>query len=147
MTLLDRLLDRRAYLDANVFIYAVEEVAPWFRIVRPVIEGLGTGAVAAVTSAITLAEVLVRPLRDGDERAQRAFARTVCTHGGLVVVPVSRAVLVEAARLRAASPLLKLPDAIHAATARLHGCAVLLTNDVRLRAAPGIEVVQLSDVV
>ena len=55
--------------------------------------------------------------------------------------------LLEAARLRAVLPTLKLPDAIHAATARLHGCAVLLTNDTRLRAAPGLEVIQLSDVV
>ena len=148
MTLLDRIAGRRVYLDANVFIYAVEEVAPWAEPVRPVIEGLGTRVVEAVTSEISIAEVLVRPIRDGDVEAQRAFAGAVRSHGGLTVAPVTRAVLVEAARLRAQSPALKLPDAVHAATALHSGCGVLVTNDDRLgrAAVPGVEVVRLAEV-
>ena len=65
---------------------------------------------------------------------------------GLVVAPVSRAVLVEAARLRPTTRM-KLPDAIHAATARLSGSTVLLTNDAGIAAVAGVEVVRLSEAV
>lgn len=64
----------------------------------------------------------------------------------LEVVPVSRDVLIEAARLRAVANL-RLPDAIHGATATLTGCETFLTNDRRLLAIPGIDVVVLSDVI
>ncbi len=147
MGLTDRIGGRRVYFDANVFIYAVERVSPYAEPLRPFVEAVGRNATQAVTSELTLAEVLVKPLRDGPAGLQAEYELAVQSRAGLTVVPISRAVLVEAARLRAAFSTLKLPDAIHAATARLHGCAVLLTNDARLRAAPGIDVIQLSDIV
>ena len=147
MSLLDRIAGRCAYLDANVFIYAVERAAPWAEVVTPLFDALDEGAVETVTSEITLAEALVRPFRDADSVGLRAFARSVKTRPGLTVEPVTRSVLVEAARLRAERGALRLPDAIHAATARLSGCAVLVTNDDRLRAVPGVEVVRLAEVV
>lgn len=60
------------------------------------------------------------------------------------VTPVDREVLIEAARLRALHRV-TLPDAVHLATASIHGCAVFLTNDRRIRAVPGLEVVYLAD--
>jgi predicted nucleic acid-binding protein len=47
---------------------------------------------------------------------------------------------IEAARLRSLSRI-KLPDAIHAATALQKGCSSLLTNDDRLR-IEGVDVVR-----
>ncbi|MEM1042770.1 MAG: PIN domain-containing protein [Bacteroidota bacterium] len=147
MTLLDRIAGRRVYFDSNVFIYVVEGSAVYESALRPVVRAVASGALTALTSELTLSEVLVHPLRDRDAERERSFLRVVRAHGGLAVEPVSRSVLIEAARLRAATTALKLPDAIHAATARLHGCAVLLTNDARVRAVPNLEVLQLSEVV
>lgn len=147
MGLIERLAGQRVYLDANVFIYAVEGSAVFAEVLPPLLAAVAQSTQAAVTSELALAEVLVHPFRDGDRRREEAFTRAVRTHGGLTVVPVSRAVLVEAARLRAAFPTLKLPDAIHAATARLNACGVLLTNDARFAAIPGVEILQLSEAV
>ncbi len=147
MGLIERIGDRRTYLDANVFIYSVEGSAMFADVLPPLLAAIAEGVQPAVTSELTLAEVLVHPFRDGDSDRERSFMRTIRTHGGLTTVPVTRTILVEASQLRAAAPTLKLPDAIHAATARLHGCEVLLTNDARVRDVPGLEVVQLSDVV
>lgn len=85
MGLIERISGRRTYLDANVFIYAVEEVAPDADALAPLFDALRTGDVHAVTSEISLAEALVSPFRDGDPDRQRAFARTVQSHGGLTV--------------------------------------------------------------
>ncbi len=46
----------------------------------------------------------------------------------LQVVPISNNILEAAAQLRATTKL-KLPDAIHLATANLNGCDCFLTND------------------
>ena len=146
MGLIARIGSRTVYLDANVFIYVVEEAPLYLGAIQPLFEAVERGDARAVTSEITLAEVLVHPLRAGDAEREAAFSRSVRTRGGLVVAPVSRAVLVEAARLRATTRM-KLPDAIHAATARLSGCTVLLTNDAGIAAVAGVEVVRLSEVV
>ncbi|MEH2396173.1 PIN domain-containing protein [Nostoc sp.] len=63
----------------------------------------------------------------------------------LTVIPVSRQVLIEAAKLRA-SINIKLPDAIHAATALLTQCSTLLTNDQRFRSIPDLSVILLFEI-
>jgi predicted nucleic acid-binding protein len=52
----------------------------------------------------------------------------------------------EAARLRATISGLKTPDAIHAATALQHGCALFVSNDVGFRRVPGLSLAILDDV-
>ena len=59
-------------------------------------------------------------------------------------MPVSRDVLVAAARLRAETNM-KLPDAIHAATAQLTGCTQFLTNDTHIKALPGLIILSLTE--
>ena len=135
-----RLLGRTVYLDSNVFIYAVERVTPYADALRPLFQSVRDGETRAVTSEITLAETLVKPLRQRDAELRVEF-ESALAGPGLTVVPVSRAVLVQAARLRAAMRM-KLPDAVHAATAQLAGCDALLTNDTGIGAVPGVEVVQ-----
>ena len=139
-----RLIGHRVYLDANVFVYAVERVAPYAEALRPLFQSITSGETSAVTSEITLAETLVKPFRTGDGELETAFRNALDTPV-MTLAPVSRAVLVQAARLRAVSSV-KLPDAIHAATAQLSGCDVLLTNDTGIGAVPGVEVVRLAEV-
>ncbi len=61
----------------------------------------------------------------------------------LEVVPINRTILIESARLRSTTNL-RLPDAIHVATAILSGCETFLTNDKRLEALSDLDVVVLS---
>ncbi len=52
----------------------------------------------------------------------------------------------EAARLRALIPALESPDAMHAATALLYGCALFLTNDNGFRRILGLPFAILDDI-
>ncbi len=83
---------------------------------------------------------------DENVERQTVYQQALQNSDALEVVSVSREVLVEAARLRAIANL-RLPDAIHGATAILTGCETFLTNDARLRSLPGLEVVVLSEIV
>lgn len=141
---LNDLSGRLVYLDANIFIYALEGYPQLDAAVRALLTRIDTGEIAAITSELTLAELLVRPMREGDEVRQSRCHEMISSRAGFSVFPVTREVLIEAARLRAGSSL-KLPDAIHAGTARLTGCSVYLTNDGRLRGVSCPEVVLVSE--
>ena len=146
MGLIERLGGRATYLDSNVFIYAFEEHPVFAGPLHALLAEIEARRLDAVTSEITLAEMLVRPLREERDDLARVYETFLTPRASFAVVPVSRDVLVEAARLRATARL-KLPDAIHAATARQSGCAALLTNDTGLGAVPGVEVVRLAEAV
>ncbi|MDB9528258.1 PIN domain-containing protein [Oscillatoria sp. CS-180] len=70
---------------------------------------------AAVTSKLTLAEVLVKPMQRDDAEQQVICKQFVRSTKHLAVVPVNRSILIDAAQARAKTQL-ELPDAIHVAT-------------------------------
>jgi predicted nucleic acid-binding protein len=137
-------LSGRVYLDTNIFIYALEGYPVFRAVLTTLFEALDRGEVTAVTSELTLAEVLVKPLLDRHAERQAAYLQVLQPSTSLQIVPVSRDVLIAAARLRADANL-KLPDAIHAATAQLTSCDQFLTNDARLTSLRGLAIRQLSE--
>ncbi|WP_335130460.1 type II toxin-antitoxin system VapC family toxin [Nostoc sp.] len=79
-----------------------------------------------------------------DLAQQTTYQQLIINSQNLRVIPVSRQVLIEAVQLRA-SINIKLPDAIHAATALLTQCSTFLTNDQRFRSVPNLSVILLSE--
>ena len=86
------------------------------------------------------------PYRQGDDTLittyQELFTRPP---SGLLVARLDAAVLERAARLRAAVGSLRLPDAIHLATAESEQCDFFLTNDRRLQDTTVLPVVVLAE--
>jgi predicted nucleic acid-binding protein len=153
MGLLKELAGKKVYLDSNIFIYTVEGALPWAAQTVEVFGAIDQGKLSGTTSELSLAETLVKPFELGNQAAITAYQGIFQTRVALKVVPIARQILVEAARLRGAclrdvdSPRAKLPDAIHAATALIEGCEVILTNDRRFRAFPEIGTLYLRDFV
>ena len=123
----------RVYVDANAWIYAREPLAKWDDL-RLFFDCARRGEWTLLTSELSLAETLVQPIRARDRRAQSEFARVLQSDDTLLVAPISRAILIEAATLRAARAL-EMPDAIHAATAKIARCTHFLTGDEALARA------------
>lgn len=137
MARLAAILGGTVYLDANIFIYAVEGYAPEEAFLRELFAALEDGRFTAVTSELSLAEVLVKPFELGREDVAAAYTELLTPSERLAVLPVDRAILSEAARQRATLGM-RLPDAIHVATALAAGCELFLTNDRRLKLPPGL---------
>jgi predicted nucleic acid-binding protein len=135
---------KRRYLDTNAFIYALEDFDDWGHVARELMQAIDVGECSGVTSELTLAECLIKPLRLGRDDIVREYIGTLQVRRFFSVVPITRAILGEAARLRATTGL-KLPDAIHAATAAAHACDHFLTNDDSFRTVFGANVVHLSE--
>jgi predicted nucleic acid-binding protein len=143
-TLRQALHGQRVYLDANIFIYALEGVAPWAVPLHEVFAGLEAGEMTAVTSNLSLAECLVRPFSLERDDLVQLYRMALTQRAHLDMAPIHSEVLVSAARLRAQLGF-KLPDAIHTATALTQGCTALLTNDAGFRRAPDIKLFLLSE--
>jgi predicted nucleic acid-binding protein len=135
-------------LDSCVIIYAMERHPEFGDTARRLLERLDDpdDSMRAVASALALIEVLVQPLRLGRHDLVSEYRnRLTDTGGGLTLVPVTPEVAERAALLRAGSPSLTTPDAIHAATAIVSGADVFLTNDPAFKGLPGLRVVMLPD--
>lgn len=133
-----------AYLDANAFIYTVERIDPYRTVLDPFWQSVRASAAVVLTSELTWLEVLVGPLKTGDVALWATYRAVLDTSPDVRMLPVSRAILERAAHLRATTGL-KTPDAIHAATALIAGCALLVTNDAAFRRVPGLNVTVLRD--
>jgi predicted nucleic acid-binding protein len=140
----------RIYLDANVFIAALEtddvvSDAIW-RLFDMAENGDG---ISLFTSELSIAEVLVKPIRDADHMTVQDYLELFSERRPFSTLPVSRTVLVEAAKFRAAGhkadkPRMVLPDFIHAATASLERCDLVLTADKRFPFNEGTNVHELN---
>lgn len=140
----------RIYLDVNVLITAYETDDAVSDGVWQLLDAADRAdALTLVTSELSLAEILVKPIKDQDHALMETYLDLLDAPKPIQTVPVSRSVLVEAARLRAASgktsgARLVLPDFVHAATASLERCDLVLTADMRFPTPLAIEVLDLS---
>lgn len=119
----------RVYLDTNVFIAAYENPGARSDHAWWLLEAAEGGRIAAVTSELTLAEVLVKPLANSDRTLVEAYQAALATGSALEVVLIDRVILIGAAERRARRLSVKLPDAIHLAAARQANCRFFVTRD------------------
>jgi predicted nucleic acid-binding protein len=124
----------------------LEEYPPYVQVLTELFSLIDSGKLQAVTSELTLAETLVKPKMDENTELQQAYQDMLLTRYSLEVVPINVEILIEAATLRAKTHQVKLPDAIHAATAYVNQCQAFITNDKSLKGIPHIKVMILSDI-
>ena len=135
----------RIYLDTNVWIYALEGYAAYAATLTTLFARIDAGELTAITSQLTLAEVLVKPFADDNVALQQLYIEALQARPTLRIVPVTRDILIAAARLRAQHTALKMPDALHAATALAEGTQIFISNDARFVAVPGLEQVLVTE--
>jgi len=132
------------YVDANPFIYALEGDDVLAGPINQFFEVLRKQPRLAVTSELTLAEVLpkARP-----PEVRRMYLDLIVWSAIFDLRPVTRHVLVETADYRRVAATLmpdgrrvmpKLPDAIHAVTAIHAGCRYFLSTDGGIKVPDGI---------
>ena len=132
------------YVDTQILIYSVEKHPTYWPLLRPLWLKSATGEIQIISSELTLLETLVAPLRNADSVLITAY-ETLLLSTEMQLMPITRAILREAAQFRAQTNL-RTPDAIHAATAIAHDCSIFLTNDNGFRRVSSLPIVVLSDI-
>ena len=140
----ENLQGAKVYLDANIFIYTLEAHPLWVPLLTDLFSGLYRQEFAASTSSLTLSECLVMPFKKNDANLIKTYREALEPSEFLSVAPIDKQTLITAAHLRAQNGL-KLPDAIHAATALIQGCTAILTNDTGFKRVSWLEVFILSE--
>jgi len=112
--------------------------------VSEIFERIDSGCCKAVTSALTLLETLVIPLKKNDQSLVKEYEQVLSNSRGITLVDISIPILRKAALLRTEYRL-KTPDAIQIATAVEYQCEVFITNDRKLPKIKAIDIVNLAD--
>ncbi len=133
-------------VDTSPFIYLIEEHAKYGPVVEPFFRAVSAGDIQIATSVITLIEVLVHPMRHGDEGLAQKYNDILLSSPHISTSSVTPATAQFAAELRADHNL-KTPDAIQLATAVQHNAAAFLTNDRDFPSVSGIQVLKLRDLI
>jgi predicted nucleic acid-binding protein len=119
---------RRIALDTSIFIYQLEANVRYLAFTDYIFSWLERPGCKAVTSTITMTELLVQPHRDFDEQRVDEFYGLLSTYPNLDWIAANLEIADLAARIRAVHRL-RTPDALQAATA-VHTLATgLITND------------------
>jgi len=136
---------RRIGIDSNVVVYALEGSGSESSAARAVFDLMAAGACSGALSILGLVEVLVGPARHAGDALVQRYADELMDLEGLSIMAIDRETAIEAAHVRAGG--VALADAIHLAGARTFGASAFLTNDRRLKATRGLEVIALADLV
>jgi predicted nucleic acid-binding protein len=137
----------RVFLDANVFIYYLQEHPRFAPCIEPVFDLIASGKIEAVASVLTLLEILVRPLREGRLDLADQYAAMLAGSDHLQLLPVNAEIARRGSEIRASSRSVRTPDAIQIATADVANARVFLTNDRGIRAVAGTRTLLLEDYV
>jgi predicted nucleic acid-binding protein len=130
-------------LDSAPLIYYIEDRPEFVELLDPFFTDQGRFRV--VTSTVTLLEVLVHPLRHGDEALAHSYNDILLSSPNISTIPVTYATAQEAAELRARHNL-KTPDAIQLAVAISQGATTMLTNDRDFPDVDGVKILRLKDI-
>lgn len=84
-------------------------------------------------------------MKENKKEIQQLFEELLRPSDVLTISTIDRQILIDAAKIRASSDAILLPDAIHLASARNQNCSSFITNDKRLRKIDSFQVVILSE--
>jgi predicted nucleic acid-binding protein len=133
---------RRIALDTSIFIYHLEPNPKYLACTDPIFSWLERSESMAITSTITMTELLVQPYRDSDQQRADEFYGLLSTYPNLEWIAPNLEIADLAARIRALHRL-RTPDALQAATA-IHAQATgLITNDPVFERVEGFETLVL----
>lgn len=120
----------RIFWDTNLFIYLFEGYGPLSERTSQLRRAMITRGDQLLTSALTLGEILVKPIERGDDslslRYEQAISKTA------ILVPLDSQAAKTYASLRCDRSL-RPPDAIQLACAAAAGVDLFITNDASLQ--------------
>jgi predicted nucleic acid-binding protein len=142
--LVDELQGVRVCIDTAPIIYFIEKNPKYLGVLKPVFLEIDTGRIEAITSTITLLEVLVHPFRTKNDILAEKYRDILLYSGGLTTFEIFHEVSEMFSKLRAKYSI-RTPDAIQIAVGLLYRAAKFLTNDSALKKVSDIDVLVLDD--
>ena len=128
MDLTEMLTGKIVFFDSPPFIYVFEEKQPYKKLLEPVFLAVDSGTIHAVSSLVTMSEVLTIPYRYGQWDLIEKYGEVFGRSSNIRVLSLTMEIADLTAQVRGKYRL-KTPDAIQWATAKLNEVDYFLTND------------------
>lgn len=132
------------YVDTSVVIYTIEGNPDYYSLLQPLWAKFTTGEIQRISSELILMEVLVVPLRNGNNSLVADYEELLLS-SEMRLIPISQSILRQTANIRATTNI-KTPDAIHAATALSVRCNQFITNDRGFCSITGLPIIILNEI-
>ena len=131
----------RVFWDTNLFVYLIEGTGARAESVVALRRRMIERGDELLTSALTLGELLVKPVEMGDDELRDRYVRAM--DDGVTVLPFDARAALRFAAIRSDRSI-RAPDAIQLACAAAGGTDLFITNDERLsrKNVPGIAFIQ-----
>lgn len=133
------------FIDTAPVIYYIEAHPQFGPLAREVVNAFRLGKLDALSSVITIAEVLPKPIEAGDEKLARKFVEFLKYGKNFTLIEISASIAEKAGRLRGQYSGLRCIDAIQISVAIDVGADAFLTNDKKLKQIKEIKVLVLED--
>ena len=134
----------RVGFDTSPIIYLIEMNLSYHRLVTEIFHRIDQGIITGFTSVITLTEVLIQPLEQGQIHLQEEYRDLLLHSANFNTLPVDAEIAEQAAVFRAQHGL-RIPDALQVAVAETANCQVFLTNDKALKRVEDVNVLVLDE--
>ncbi len=146
MGLIQKLRDKKVFLDTAPLIYYIEENKQYSPILNKLFSDNSKGEFQFQTSVITLLEVLVLPIRMNEIQLVEQYQSILCNSPSITIFDLNIEIAKKAAEFRAKYGL-KTPDSIQLATSAFASADYFLTNDIRLKAVKEIKILVLDELI
>jgi predicted nucleic acid-binding protein len=120
----------RIFWDTNLFIYLFEDYGALSKATTELRKKMLTRGDQLMTSTLTLAEILVKPIERGDMTLSAKYENAVTTASIMLSFAIKAAKIYASLRSDRA---LRAPDAIQLACGAAAGVDLFVTNDHRLQ--------------
>jgi len=120
----------RVFWDTNLFIYLFEGQGTLSKRVMALRQAMLARGDQLLTSALTLGEILVKPVEQGDIELSRKYEKAIMAAALMIAFDVKAARIYAALRCDRS---LRAPDTIQLACAAAVGVDLFITNDARLQ--------------
>lgn len=144
MGLIDELKGHRICIDTAPIIYYIEKNNKYISLVKPIFLGIDSKEIDAITSTVTLLEVLVHPLKISNDELAKQYREILLYSGGLTTYEIDHQISEKAAQLRGKYSI-KTPDALQISVGILYGAEKFLTNDPDLKKVTEIKILILDE--
>lgn len=142
--MIDKISIHKLMIDTASFIYYIEENEKYLPSIKPIFSKIDSFKINAITSTITLIEVLIHPIRENDKELKNKYLEILLNNANLEIIPIDIMIAQNASKIRA-NYNIKTPDAIQLACGITHNCDTFLTNDEQLKRVKEINVITVND--
>ena len=136
---------KTVFIDTAPIIYYIEAHPIFGPLVKMVVDNFQIGNLIAISSVITITEVLPKPIQMGRLVLASKFLEFLKNGENLDIIEISTEIAENAGKLRGKYPTLKGLDAIQISTAIKYHVDAFITNDDKLKQVKELKILVLKD--